>query len=421
MVVRRFLLLLMFLVLPGPGAEVLRVAIDGVIHPVTVEIVSDAIAQAQRDNAKVILLQIDTPGGLLEATREVTQKIISSSVPVVTWVAPSGSRAASAGFFILLSGDIAVMAPGTRTGAASPVQLGQEMDPVMRKKVESDASAWIRSLASQRGRDGSLAEKAVLEAKSFTEQEALQAKLIDFIAADEQQLLQALDGRELSMFNRDRRKLDLRGAAIRDYKPTLRQNIIRAIANPNIAFLLLIAGALGLYIEFTVPGAILPGVAGALCLLFGLAALSVLPINWLGAALLVLALALFVAEAFVSSYGVLAVGGVVAFVFGALLLVDGPPALRIGLGTALSVALPFAAISAFLATLVVRAHREKSPTGESGMIGKIAVARTTLDPEGKVFVHGEYWDASSPVTVPEGAQVRVIAVDGLRLRVEPVQ
>jgi membrane-bound serine protease (ClpP class) len=411
----------MLLALPASGAEILRVEIDGVIHPVTVEIVSDAIEQAQREKAGMLLLQLNTPGGLLEATREVTQKIIGSGIPVVTWVAPSGSRAASAGFFILLSGDVAAMAPGTRTGAASPVQLGQEMDPVMRKKVESDASAWIRSLANQRGRDASAAEKAVLEAKSFTEREAIDAKLIDMIASSEHELIQKLDGREITMFNGERRKMDLRGAAIRDYSPTLRQNIIRAISNPNIAFLLLIAGALGLYIEFSVPGAVLPGVVGALCLLFGLAALSVLPINWLGVALLLLALALFVAEAFVTSYGVLAVGGVVAFVFGALLLVEGPPVLRIGLGTALAVGLPFAAISAFLTTLVVRAHREKSPTGESGMIGKIAVARTTLDPEGKVFVHGEYWDATSSVPVPEGAQVRVIAVDGLRLHVEPVR
>jgi membrane-bound serine protease (ClpP class) len=390
------------------------------VHPVSVEIFTRAAAQAQRENADLILVRLNTPGGLMDATRELVEKIVASPIPVVTYVAPSGARAASAGFFLLLAGDVAAMAPGTRTGAASPVLLGREMDAIMRKKVESDAAAFVRSIATQRGRDAAMAEKTVLEAKSFTEQEALQAKLIDLVASNEEELLRKLQGRTITRFNGTRHTFNIRDSSIRDYQPSLRHRILRIVADPNIAFILLIAGALALYLEFTTPGAIAPGVIGAILMLFGLAALSVLPINWLGAALLLLALGLFIAEAFVTSYGVLGIGGAIAFIFGALLLVDGPPGVRIGLGTALGVALPVAAIAVFLTTLVVRAHREKPTTGEIGLVGQIGTARTPLQPEGKVFVHGEYWDASSPVPLPDGARVRVTAVEGLRLRVEPL-
>jgi membrane-bound serine protease (ClpP class) len=402
------------------GAEVLRVDLGGVVHPISVEILNGAIAQAQREGASAILLRLNTPGGLMEATRELAERMAASPVPVVTWVGPSGARAASAGFFLLLAGDVAAMAPGTRTGAASPVLLGREIDPVMRRKVESDAAAWIRSLANRRGRNPALAEKAVLEAKSFTEQEALDAKLIDLLAANEKELLQKLSGREVSRWDGTKTTLSIAGANVREYEPTLRQKIISSIADPNIAFILLIAGLLGLYIEFSTPGAIAPGIAGALLLLFGLSALSVLPISWLGVSLLLLGLALLLAEAFVTSHGVLGIGGAIAFVFGALLLVEGPPGVRISFGTAMGVGVPFAAISVLLATLAVRSQKEKAATGEVGLLGQTGLARTALEPEGKVYVHGEYWDASSPVPVPEGARVRVTAVEGLRLRVEPL-
>ena len=402
------------------AGSVLRVDASGIVHPVLVEILSGAIAQAERDRADLVLIRLNTPGGLMEASREAVQRISSSPVPVVVWVGPGGARAASAGFFLLLSADVAAMAPGTRTGAASPVLLGREMDPVMRKKVESDASAWIRSLAAQRGRDGALAEKAVLEAKSFTDQEALQAKLADVIAANEQELLQKLEGRPIKRPGGTQTVLHVRDASIRDYKPSLRHRIISAVADPNLAFILLILGGLALYLEFTTPGAILPGVAGSLLLLFGLTGLSVLPINWLGVALLLLAIGLLVAEAFVTSHGVLGVGGAVALIFGALLLVEGPPGVRIGLGTALAAGLPFAGITIFLTMLVARAHNQKATTGESGMIGETGIARTPIQETGKVFIHGEYWNASSPVPVAEGARVRVTAIEGLRLRVEPL-
>jgi membrane-bound serine protease (ClpP class) len=413
----RTLLLLWLVAASLPAAGVLRVDIDGVVHPVTVEIFSRAIEQAQRDRADLILLRIDTPGGLLDATGRLIEKIVSSPIPVVTWVGPSGARAASAGFFVLLSGDVAAMAAGTRTGAASPVLLGREMDAVIRKKAESDASAWMRTLANRRGRDAAVAEKAVTEAKSWTEQEALSAKLIDFVADDERALLARLDGRQV----RAGTVLQVKDAPVTSYQPTLRQRAIAAIADPNVAFLLLIAGALGLYLEFTTPGAIFPGVLGGILGLLGLAGLSVLPINWIGASLLLLGVGLFVAEAFVTSHGVLGIGGAVAFVLGALMLVEGPPGVRISWGVALGTGVPFAGIAVFLTTLVVRAHKERVSTGESGMIGQAAVARTALDLSGKVFLHGEYWDATSSVPVPEGATVRVVAVDGLRLQVEPAK
>jgi membrane-bound serine protease (ClpP class) len=402
------------------GARVLRLDMDNVIHPVTVEMLSHAIAQAQRENAELLIIRLNTPGGLMEATMETVEKILASPVPVVTYVNPSGARAASAGFFILLAGDVAAMAPGTRTGAASPVVMGRELDPVMRKKVESDAGAWIRSIAARRGRNAALAEKAVSEAKSFTEEEALKEKLIDLIAKDESHLITQLQGRTFTRFDGTQRTLQLTDPVVGEYKPTVREKILKAISHPNIAFILLVLGLLGLYVEFSSPGLIIPGVAGAIMVVLGMAAMSLLPINWLGAALIVLALVLFVLEAVFASYGILGIGGAVAMVLGAMMLVEGPPEFRISLTTALAVGLPFAAIAVFLMTLVVRAHANKVQTGESGLIGEIGFTRTALNPSGKVFVHGEYWDATSPVPLPENARVRVTAVEGLHLHVEPV-
>lgn len=406
---KHLLFLLLIASLPAQSAGVVKLEAHGVVHPVFVEKLAGTIALAQQQKAELILIELNTPGGLMEATREAVQLITNSDIPMAIWVGPSGARAASAGFFLLLSADIAAMAPGTRTGAASPVLMGQEMDAVMRKKVESDAAAWVRSIAAERGRDAALAEKTVLEAKSFTAREALDAKLIDIIAPTEQELL-----REIAA------KRNIRSLTVVPYEPSLRQKVMSAVADPNIAFILLLLGGLGLYLEFTTPGAIFPGVLGALLLLFGLSGLAVLPISWLGVALLLLAAGLFIAEAFVSSSGILGIGGAVALVFGALLLVDGPPGIRISLATALGAAIPFAAIAIFLATLVAKAHQRPAMTGNSGLIGATAIARTPLEPVGKVFVHGEYWDASSSVPVGEGAPVRVTAVEGFLLRVEPL-
>ena len=414
------LLLALLPIQASPAQRVLVVAFDSVIAPITVEVLEKAIREAERQNAGLILIRIDTPGGLLDATREVVSKMLASPVPIVTYVAPSGARAASAGFFILQAGDVAAMAPGTNTGAATPVASGQQMDETMRKKLQSDTAAWLRSIVSQRGRNAPLAEKTVLEARSFTETEALENKLIELIAKNQQELLAQLDGREVRRFDGSAATLQTAHAEVIEYQPKVRERILTAISDPNIAFLLLILGALGIYIEFSSPGLIFPGVAGGILLVLGLFALSVLPINWLGVTLIVLALALFALEAVYTSHGILAAGGATAMILGALLLIEGPPEIRIRLITAVAVALPFSLITVFLLSLAMRAHRRKVMTGGRGMIDEIGEARTALTPEGKVFVKGEYWDAISSTPVEPGAQVRVVGIEGLRLRVEPV-
>lgn len=401
-------------------SKVVAVDIDNVIHPITVEIVDRALAQAAEQDADVVLFRLNTPGGLLDSTREIIERMVASEIPTVTYVTPSGGRAASAGFFLLVAADVAAMAPGTNTGAASPVALGQEMDPVMRKKVESDTSAALRSIVEKRGRNPELAEKAVLEAQSFTEQEALDNNLIEIIAGSERELFEQLDGREIQRFSGGTDTLALASPLVVEYEMSTREAFISAIANPNIAFIILIVGALGVYIEFSSPGLILPGVAGGILVLLGLSALSVLPINWIGVALLVLAVALFVLEASIASHGILAAGGVVSMVLGAMLLIEGPPEVRIHLSTALGVALPFALISAFLVTLIVQARRNKVVTGSAGMIGEFGFAHTALVPAGRVFAHGEYWDAVSSAPAEAGVRVKITQVDGLTLRVEPV-
>jgi membrane-bound serine protease (ClpP class) len=356
----------------------------------------------------------------MEATRQLTEKIIAAPMPVVAYVTPSGGRAASAGFFLLQAADVAVMAPGTRTGAAHPVALGGEMDPVMKQKVVNDAAAQMRSVAERRGRNAALAETAVTQSKSFTAREALDQKLIDFVARNQEELTAQLHGREVTRFSEEKTRLNVAGVVVQEYEKSLREKIISSIADPNIALILVVLGALGIYVEFSAPGLILPGAAGAISALVGLSALAVLPINWLGAALMILALALFVLEAKITSHGVLGVSGAVAMVLGAMLLVDSPmPEMRIQLSTALALAIPFAAITMFLVSLVVRARENKVISGAEGMIGEVGVALIPLEPVGKVFVHGEYWDAVSSEPVAAGQRVEVTAIDHLKLKVRP--
>jgi membrane-bound serine protease (ClpP class) len=399
--------------------KVIAVDIDGVIHPITVDLLAHALDQAASQNAAAVLLRLNTPGGLLDATRQMNEKIVASRVPVIAYVTPSGGRAASAGFFILEASDVAAMAPGTNTGASSPVSLTGTMDETMRHKVENDASAWLRSTVEKRGRNATLAETTIREASSFTEKEALDQHLIDLVAPTTEKLLEALEGREITRFDGRKEVLHLSGAEVVPYDLTLRERIISAIADPNIGFILLVVGALGLYVEFQSPGLIFPGVAGGISLLMGASSLAVLPLNWVGVSLLLLGGVLFILEAHFASHGILGTGGTVAMVLGALMLVDGPPAMQIHLVTALSVSIPFALITMFLLTLAIRARRNKALTGGEGLLNEIGEARTALAPAGKVFVHGEYWDAVSSAPVEQGGEVRVTAVDGLKLRVEP--
>ncbi len=400
--------------------RVITVDLDKMIHPISAEILSRAIQQAERENAAAVLVRLNTPGGLLDATREINEKILASRVPVIAYVTPSGARAASAGFFILEAADIAAMAPGTNTGASSPVLLsGQAMDAVMRAKAENDTSASLRAMVSKRGRNADLAEKAVREAKAFTDQEALHEHLIELVVASEDELMKQLDGRQITRFDGQQVTLHTAGSVRVPYEKSIREWIIAGIADPNIGFILLVLGALGIYIEFSSPGLIAPGVVGGIMALLGLSALSVLPINWTGAALLVLALALFILEAKFVSHGVLGAGGTLAMILGALLLIEAPPEFRIHLSTAVGVTLPFAAITMLLVTLVMKARSNKVITGEQAMLAELGEARTPLLPRGKVMVHGEYWDAESSTPVQTGEQVRVVAIDGMLLKVEP--
>lgn len=419
----RSLLIALALLVPmsaDASSKVVAVSVDGVVYPITVEIVSRALDLAKRDNADLVLMRLNTPGGLMESARQTVEKVIASPVPVAMYVTPSGGHAASAGFFLLEAGDIAAMAPGTNTGAASPVLLGQQMDQVMRNKVENDASAWLRGIVSKRARNSALAEKTISEAKAFSSQEALDEHLIDLVAISERQLIDQLNGREITRFDGRKQTLNLTGAEIVSYPLTWRESIVSKVSDPNIGFILLVLGALGIYVEFSSPGLIFPGVAGAILALLGLSALAVLPINWLGVALLVLALSLFILEAKFASHGILGTGGTVAMILGALLLVEGPPELRIRFSTAFSVTIPFAIITMFLVSLVLKARANKVVTGGEGMLDQIGVVRSALAPQGKIFVHGEYWDAVSPTPVAEGSRVRVVAIDGLLLRVEPL-
>jgi membrane-bound serine protease (ClpP class) len=416
----RLVLLLFAAAMAAHGApKVIAVNIDSVIHPITVEIVGHAIDEATRENAAAVLLRLNTPGGLLDATREISSRIVASPVPVIAYVTPSGGRAASAGFFLLESAAVAAMAPGTNTGASSPVLLFGQMDPVERSKVENDAAAWLRSIVTKRGHNAELAEQTIRQAKAFTEKEALDDHLIDLIAPDEQRLMDMLEGREVRRFDGQASVLHTKGAAIAAYRLSWRERLMQAIADPNVGFILLVLGALGIFAEFHAPGLIFPGVAGGILTLLGLSSLAMLPINWTGAALLVLSVALFVLEAKFTSHGILGVGAAVAMVLGAVLLINGPPEVRIHLSIAIAVALPFTLITMLLVTFVVRSRAQPSVVGEQTLVNQIAQARTPLAPAGTVFVRGEYWHAVSTAPVEQGGDVRVVGIDGITLRVEP--
>jgi membrane-bound serine protease (ClpP class) len=414
------LLLLLFPLMLG--ASVFELEVDDIIHPVSAEYIIQGITKAEAEKAEAIIIRLSTPGGLDQSMREIIEKILASKVPVIVYVAPSGVRAASAGFYILLSADLAVMAPGTNTGAAHPVMLGGgKIDEVMNKKVENDAAAYLRSFASKRGRNAELAEKGVIESKSFTESEALQQHLIDGIAKSTEDLLNQFDGKVIQRFDGSTHRLKLKGESLYSFPMSARQKLLTKILDPNIAIILGVIGLMGLYIEFTHPGFILPGVLGAVCLFLAMVALNILPINFLGVVLIVGAIVLFVLEAKVTSYGILAVLGMIAMVLGSLILIDSPiPELKVRLATSIGITLPFAAITIFLMRLVILSHRKKSVTGEEGMIGEIGLALTEIQEQGKVRVHGEIWEASSSLPIHSGDKVKIRAVSGMRVEVEKV-
>ncbi|HEY6943930.1 MAG TPA: nodulation protein NfeD [Candidatus Acidoferrum sp.] len=411
------------------GPSVLELKLDGEVEPILATYIDEGLQDAAQRHTSLVLITMDTPGGLSDSMKDIIQHILASPVPVAVYVSPTGARGASAGFYILLSADIAAMARGTHTGSATPViaiggAFPMQIDEAFRKKINQDATAFLRSFAERRGRNPELAQKAITEGKAFTETEALDGKMIDLIANSPDDLMQQLDGRTITRFDGAKVTLTLKNSVRTAFELSARQKFLSRIVEPDIFFVLLILGVLGLYTEFTHPGVIAPGVIGGICLILALYDMHFLPVNLAGLFLIALALAFFILEAKTSSHGVLAFGGVVSMFLGALFLVRSPlTAGGVSLGVAASATLPFAVFAVILTRLVLRSRKWKTATGREELIGSSGTVTTELKAgeEGMVRVHGELWRAESSQPVPEGKTVRITKVEGLKLYVEPAE
>jgi membrane-bound serine protease (ClpP class) len=407
---------------PAIGSDVVHFRVEDTIQPASQRFIERVLEEAAARDAGLVVMELDTPGGLLDSTREITSAITTSPVPVVVFVAPGGARAASAGFFILISADVAAMTPGTNTGAAHPVGgQGENLPEDVRDKATQDAAAMIRSFAEQRSRNVELAMKAVEESTSYTAEEALEGGLVDLVVSNLDGLLEELEGREVTRFDGKLQVLELAEPIIYHVEPTFAERLFSVLANPNVAYLLMALGALGLYVEITHPGGILPGIIGVVFLLLGLYSISVLPVRWAGVALIFVALVMFLLEIKVTSYGLLTVGGLICFVLGSLMLFEAPiPDMRVSLGVILPTAVVVAGVTVFLLSRVVRAHKKQVLTGVEGLVGEIGKTLSELAPQGKVLVHGEYWDAhTTGGPIATGTAVRVVTVGQKRIDVEP--
>jgi membrane-bound serine protease (ClpP class) len=401
--------------------RVILIHLNDTVQPISADYMARGLDAAAAQHANAVLIEINTPGGLLESMRQMVSKLIASPVPVIVYVAPSGSRAGSAGFFLLEAADVAAMAPGSNAGAAHPVVEGAKLDDIMKQKLENDTAAFLRSYVARRGRNVQAAEDAVRSSKSYSDQEALQLKLIDLVAPDDVSLLNTVDGRTVTRFDGSKVVLHTRGAQLIAVDPTLREAILDRLTDPNLAVLVLMIGGLLIYVEFNTPGTIIPGTLGTIMVLLALFGLNLLPVRYTSVMLLVAAFALLILEAHFASHGVLAAAGIVSLVVGALTLVDGPiPELRVHLATALSAGVAFGLITVFLLRLALRARRSKSRMGGDAMIGLIAVVTQPLAPSGQVMVNGELWQAESATPAAAGEQVRVRALRDLTLLVERV-
>ena len=423
----------MILLLPTVGADerpsgplVLDLSLNGEVEPILATYIDEGLQDAAQRHAALVLITMDTPGGLSVSMQDMIQHILASPVPVAVYVSPTGARGASAGFYILLSADIAAMAPGTHAGAASPIiAIGgyvPQIDEVLRRKINQDAMAFLRSFTERRARNPELAEKAITESKAFTEKEMLDGKMIDLIVSSPEELLRQLDGRNITRFDGTKVTLSLKNATHKLFELSSRQKFLSRIVQPDVVFVLLILGVLGLYTEFTHPGVVAPGVIGGICLVLALYALNFLPVNLAGLFLILLALAFFILEAKMPSHGVLALGGVVSMFLGAIFLIRSPltPG-GVSVSVALAATLPFAVFAVFLMRLVLRSRKWKTATGREEMVGLQGVAASplTAGAEGMVHVHGELWRAQSSQPVAEGKNVRIVKVEGLKLYVEP--
>ncbi|HEY4979313.1 MAG TPA: nodulation protein NfeD [Candidatus Acidoferrum sp.] len=404
---------------------VLQLKLDGEVEPILATYVDQGIADAANRHAALVLVTMDTPGGLSDSMKDMIQHILESPVPVAVFVSPTGSRGASAGFFILLSADIAAMAPGTHAGASTPIFINggfsMPIDEVLRKKINNDAMAFLRSFTEKRGRNPKLAETAVTDARAFTEKEALEGKMIDLLAENRDDLLKQLNGREITRFNGKTTKLLLDNYTVVDFDLSARQKFLSRIVQPDAFFLLLIIGVLGLYTEFTHPGVVAPGVVGGICMVLALYAMQLLPVNFAGLLLMALAIVLFVLEAKLTSHGVLLIGGIVSMLLGATFLIRSPltPG-GVSIGVALAATVPFALLSVFLMRLVLKSRKWKSSTGREELLGEHGVVTTAVPAggEGMIRIHGELWRASSTSDLQPGTTVKILRVDGLKLAVE---
>jgi membrane-bound serine protease (ClpP class) len=406
----------------GAKPLVVKLTIHDTVQPITADYLQRGLDEAERLHADAVIVSLGTPGGLLESTRVMVESIEKSPVPVIVYISPTGSRAGSAGFFLLEAADIAAMAPGTNAGASHPVTEGREPDAILKQKIENDAAAFLRSFVSRRGRNVQAAEDAVRNSKSYSDEEALNLKLIDLIATNDQSLLSSLDGRQIKRFDGSTLTLHLSGAAITAIPPSVRERLLTRLTDPNLAVLLLVLGGLLIYLEFNVPGTIIPGSLGTLLVLLSLFGLNLLPIRHTAILLLIAAVVLMVLETKFASHGMLAFAGTISLVFGLATLVNSSvPEMQVHTGTAVGAGIGFGAISFGLAWIALRARRGKVLTGPQAMLGAIAVTQTPLTPNGQVEIRGELWQASlqGQPTLPAGASVLVRGVEGLTLVVEP--
>ncbi len=419
-----FLGLVLFSLSWPPAAQEKHVAVikvNDVITPAIAEFISKSIEQASKDRAQCLIIKMDTPGGRDLSMRDIIKDMMNADIPIVVYVAPSGARAASAGAIITLASDIAAMAPGTNIGAAHPVALGGGMDRKMAEKVTNDAIAYVKSIAEKKGRNADWAARAVRESVSITETEALKIKVIDLIAKDLDDLLGKIDGKTVEK-PQGKIKLATKGLKINTMEMDFRQRFLAALSNPNIAYILMMIGMVGLYFELAHPGAIFPGVIGGICLILAFFAFRTLPVNYAGVLLILLGVFLFIAEIKIASYGLLTVGGVVSLALGSIMLFESPlPYLRASFAVIIPTVLATAAFFIFAVTMVIKAHMAKPATGAEGLMGETGVARTRLDPEGKVFVHGEFWNAYTDGVIEEGEKIRVLKAEGLTLKVEKLK
>ncbi|HEX7730973.1 MAG TPA: nodulation protein NfeD [Terracidiphilus sp.] len=400
-----------------------KLVLDDTIQPVSAAMLERALASANSDGAAALLVVLDTPGGLLDSTRSMAGAILASRVPVIVFVAPAGARAGSAGFFLLESADIAAMAPGTNAGAAHPVlEFGGKPDETMTQKIVNDAQAFLRSYVTRRNRNAEAAAAAVESSHSYTAEEALTQNLIDVIQPDDAKLLAALDGRTITRMDGSKLTLHLAGARIDTVRPTVRENLLGWLVNPNIALLLLVCGALLIYLEFNTPGTIVPGALGTLLVLLGIFGLGLLPIRYTAVALLIGGVALLLLEAKFGGHGAMAIGGIVCLGFGALTLVAAPvPEMGVYPSVAAALSIAFGGITVFLVRLAVRARRLKVRIGADAMLGQLAQVMEPLTPEGHVLVEGEIWRAVATAPLAAGTRVRVVGHEEMLLQVEPAE